>query len=1802
MLPYDLEIGKTMSRKEHDNGEATVPRRLTFLCKASAAIALLLTVAISSVALAQNAGNQVTDTLASADELVATARASFAASDAEKGREQLTSALRLYRDAFSADQGPEGKRRWSAKLLEVAYEYLRGGELREATLVLGEAADLEVPPMNEVDDGLAATVGAWHRQLALLDADARFELLYQWSLPTKTRKAVRALSSIVPHEAPPAVFARALGERPRKESFQVASVGDVSGLFSSAWSLVESAADAGRLRGLTNELEALVGDEVPNARFVLTLAEIIQLEGELDEALAQRLDERILQTDAALKQPREGSQQIDTQSLVIAATSLSRQPLAARSERLLKSLIEYTYGGESFRMRAFLRVALAKAIRNRLADSSSDVLADPRLRLWIPSDRTTASSSGMGCVGSMWLAHEDHILHLAGPDNSVLFFCYPLTGDFQFSCEAQDGGREGTEGGLEYGGLGFEDWGGGWVFKARDADLVHIFEQPSPYVPHSRVARFHRVAIQSNGEGFNVLSNGHPLWRDASPRLASPWIGLRSFRDRRPVFRNLKLTGSATIPREVRMSDGDVLRGWRAGCYGERLPSPFATTLPRLLTECDWFLHEGIIHGMKRSRDDAAGIQSRLEYARPLLDGESVSYEFHYEPGEYEVHPALGRLAFLIVSAGVRIHWMTDGDREWSCLREDNAIVEPLNRRGPKPLPLNEGGWNRVSMALSNGKVSLSLNNTTIYVRDVGSDDPATFAFYRNRTQCSARIRNVVMRGDWPERLTDEQLNNLAATDVERSPAERHALHTMFEEPNVAANVIEVSRRAAELNVEAKFQLLSRWVLPGEDHPGFRLAGDFTPTKPVGNVVGGDFVAPALDLIDVANQLGRLDELRTRVEGINASVDAGYKQRARIALLYLIDVARDDVEAARANLGQLIDSIRESDHNRIDERWPETLALARGVDYPGTRETIAELFYVIYGLYANNRRGWRSLGSKNWDYFFFSLLGAHKLLLSGQPTLDQFNSAPPLENWLPVSLATSRTRGDGLPRPHWQAGKSQVNKYAGHEQDFLFFRMPLRGEYEVECELTPAAWRTIELSVAGTWVGPYWNRKAYVLGNFREEQPQRQVEPQIASPDEWARYRAVVRGGVCTTYFNGRKLHEEPVVEASDPWLAIRGTARSHGAVRNLRITGNPIVPEQIELATIPDLPGWIPYFEDTVSRDGDWRPYELSDGGGIVGVVKPELAGTLKESMLRYHRPMIEDGTIEYEFYYELGKADVHPALDCLALILEPAGVHIHWVTNGKYDCTGMDPANRFTEPANRRGSERFPLKQADWNHVRLTLRGDTAQLELNNELVYERELEPTNQRTFGLFHYADQTEARVRNIVWRGDWSKHLPPLGEQELAAPDHESLHELENLSELITHDFTRSAVPAGLFELTGFNVEEAIAPLAEGLRMKPPVRDAWTSARVTLRKPIYGDFDATLRFANLRISYGNRGTASLSLNAVDETGIVINCARSHTVKDRILCSARMSMPLPDKTKRLAGKHLTDETTSGILRLVRRGATIHALIAHEDSPNFRYIGSHGLPSAGTAVRIQISAGTVGNGSVDVLLKELNVRSNSSAIEAQVDPRVIALGQYTLALPDRYVHSFAAGTDGGFSVPGEPQAVVAEDGVKMRVDGRNDVRQVVVAFRRGIMGDFDVSTGFKTLNLPTVVNGEGSIDLSVRTSSDNQKQATLTLSKSTDREFRITAQTQPDSRTIVEAKAESVDGLRIIRIQRTVFFLYSESGFFRLLGQADLGTGDVERDSVRLTTRASTHSDAATEVLLKVFEIKASELVRQTMPEVK
>ena len=187
--------------------------------------------------------------------------------------------------------------------------------------------------------------------------------------------------------------------------------------------------------------------------------------------------------------------------------------------------------------------------------------------------------------------------------------------------------------------------------------------------PFARTAFLNRQSVRVRDDAAEFLINGHPVHQEE--RLAGPWLALNADHGRVPVFANLRLSGNPVIPRQVSLLAGDDLTGWLAVRYGESreqaspaeqqlalVPAVLRTSVPTI--EHDWWAEADTIRGQRVAAD--APRQSLLSYHRPLLENERISYEFLYVPGETAVHPALGRITFLLEPEGVALHWLTDGD------------------------------------------------------------------------------------------------------------------------------------------------------------------------------------------------------------------------------------------------------------------------------------------------------------------------------------------------------------------------------------------------------------------------------------------------------------------------------------------------------------------------------------------------------------------------------------------------------------------------------------------------------------------------------------------------------------------------------------------------------------------------------------------------------------------------------------------------------------------------------------------------------------------------------------------------------------------------------------------------------------------------------------------------------------------------------------------------------------------------------------------------------------------------------------
>jgi hypothetical protein len=1087
----------------------------------------------------------------------------------------------------------------------------------------------------------------------------------------------------------------------------------------------------------------------------------------------------------------------------------SEPSIIAAGRRLAGALIDRAELGDDVAVSSGLRGILAEADARRAG--APEALTGSIPPGWHPADTTTSQDLTSDGPPTFWIAHQGHLAHPTGSATDLLLFDQPLTGSYEFSVEALAG--RSTSSALACVGLSVRPSPAGGTSRISSIGPGESLEVPWRL---SRPDGFNRLTVQVTPKSVRYLINGHLAYQDDDPSPTSPWLGFATDLERHSVWRRATLKGQPAIPREVRLSHGDRLEGWISSFYGETQPArrtdPYVASTsanadmgnprpagkrarrprgPVDLVAYDWAASDGVIHGRRSVVDtepvnyydtESSGLtaeaeQSRLYYHRPLRGGDVLTYEFLYEPGQVMVHPAIDRLAFLLEPAGVKLHWMTAGADDLSGLPANNAIEEPANRRGSAPIPLKPGEWNSLKLELVADKVVIDLNGRRIYERSLEPERQRQFGLFHYKDQTEARARNFVLRGRWPERFTPDLEGHLTLTAPAptQSEAIRRARHAIVGEGYVAIEAGSIVERGRSLEPRARYELLSAWVLPSPDHPLVRLEGDFSPSFPIAAEgrtdgvrlqSGGALRSPALDLVDTSRELGKLDELAAKIEARKPVADdeTAASGRGRRAFLALIAIARGDDDAAL----RLIELIRPAlEKLPLDEpewsRWPELVLAERGMTRPALR---SQALAIVQALAVRSEKTpsleageWPP--SKLWTDQVQNLRARATLRVEAEKAgtkLDRaYGTDPDVPHWARVTPTFARTRGDGQPIPQWTLRDGQLTHHPGHAIDLMELTVPLRGDFQVDCELSTGPGREIRVAYAGLALGPKPDGKHLERTQYGRPLSDVILNPPVERRGEWSSYRLIVKGGRMTAFLDGRKVHDAPAPAECDPWLALLCTAAQSGAVRKIAISGTPRIPETLNLSAAPDLSGWL---IDDASRspNGDGPGWERR-GEEIVGRLVEDIPGADQESVLRYHRPMLENGRISYEFFVQPGKALVHPVVDRLVFVLESAGVRIHWLTDGAYERTGLTPDNRADEPENRRGPATLPLKPRAWNRIVLGLDGDRVTLELNGQPIYERRLEPTNQRTIGFFHYADATQARVRNVRYRGDWPRALP-----------------------------------------------------------------------------------------------------------------------------------------------------------------------------------------------------------------------------------------------------------------------------------------------------------------------------------------------------------------------------------------------------------------------------------------------------------
>ena len=693
-----------------------------------------------------------------------------------------------------------------------------------------------------------------------------------------------------------------------------------------------------------------------------------------------------------------------------------------------------------------------------------------------------------------------------------------------------------------------------------------------------------------------------------------PWLGLFTQRDRHAVWRNFLLRGEPTVPRELKLCQGDRLDGWVTSFYNESQPvrlqggetqdrygnpigrqggarSPqnrrSASSERKAESEnadaFDWSAADGVVRGRRVFPDDqqaqsmgenasSVAVQSRLCYFRPLRDGDLLSYEFLYEPGQTMVHPALDRLVFLCEPGGVRLHWMTDAN-DSAALAADNVVEEPENRRGPKALPLLVGKWNAIKLSTPGGKALLELNGQTIYERPLEPDLTRQFSFFHYKDQTAAQARNVVLRGRWPEAISADLKADLTARGgAVDSVAARRARRALIDESFYAFEAGRVLEAARKLSPKERYERLAGWVLAAPDRPVWRLSGEFSPSFAAPSIVkgagtgsaegardstkggtagrvetGGEIHAPALELIAAAQAIGRLDELTERVR--SAKAEGGTESpefvRGRLALMGLIQITRGDDAGALETMNAIEAPFEKVEPDApVYVRWPELLLTSKAIERPALRPRAAKLREILFDQQRVRRRadGPYQIFGVHWEQMLSHEHARSHLLTLRDQDKAAGRAAPGGDlgapGWSRVTHTRAETRGQGRPTAQWDTHDGEIKHWPGHDVDMMYLNVPLRGDFQLDCELSRVGQR-IRVMYGGIGVAPGNDPKTlerFALGAAPSEQI---LNPPLEKLGDWYPFRLVVKGGRVQAFVNGRSVYELAISADSDPWLSL---------------------------------------------------------------------------------------------------------------------------------------------------------------------------------------------------------------------------------------------------------------------------------------------------------------------------------------------------------------------------------------------------------------------------------------------------------------------------------------------------------------------------------------------------------------------------------------------------------------------------------------------------------------------------------------
>ncbi|GAA5509547.1 DUF1583 domain-containing protein [Novipirellula caenicola] len=1055
------------------------------------------------------------------------------------------------------------------------------------------------------------------------------------------------------------------------------------------------------------------------------------------------------------------------------------------------------------------------------------------------------------------------------------------------------------------------------------------------------------------------------------------------------------------------------------------------------------------------------------------------------------------------------------------------------------------------------------------------------------------------------------------------------ATDALFAEQHIPESGMLICDRARSLPRQHAFELLTEWVLPNDQHSHFRVTSDYVAPDNTSEAAsstqsGGRIVSPAIMWLRLANELEKIDATRTAIT--QCRIDSPRNQCNQTALVALLAIEEGNIALASDLLEKLFSQALSDPELLNESRQAILLCADQAGRSPELSAIVIDPVQMVIQHYVKDihRTAWH----RHLEAAFAKLVEQSQQSETVPHASVLYAGKLDATQWHPVSRSSAMEHGYGYPAANWHLTAGSARKLSSHSDDFLFFASPLQGHFDIETDVTGFGYRDTQLMIAGQWTGLIYDHRHYAIGNISGELKRFAIDPPMQ--DTHGRgtihVRTTVRETEATTHFNARPIHVQPLPSRRDPWIAIRSPYNTHGGVDDLRITGSPTVPESIPLVTSPELTQWYDYFSTVTAathRLTDWKgsvPRQQSGNAAteITDARAIELPpGSSAERLLVYSRPMIEDGSIEYEFWYTPGETIAHPAVGRNCYLLGEQGVRLHRLTDGRYERSSLRSDNA-SEVSHDQPT--LSLLANSWNKMRVEVAGDQLRLLLNAELVYESTLQSDRlQRRFGLFHYADRSDLRVRNPHWTGDWPKQIPELDAQELAVYANAELDRTaEELPELFVQEINAQSILERKFTVVTGNASTDVQSSDDGVRLLRDGQEGYSGTLLGAAVDVGGDFDVVLSYDQFeyKSDAGKVASVQVYVRAKNEERDVaaVQCTQGRDGTFSVQCMKMQTINGEDR-RHYFGRYPT-EASAGRIRICRRENKIHYLHAENDSTQFQLIGENDfsgedLQDLGIQFGVQIQ-GAGGYSRVRFTKIEIRAERLSGLATASADAMLAKFNEQREQLPDSFHCDFRNTPldENDFHTWGNLHDWnQSTGGVLVDSPGTDHWTSAGISLKHIIQGDFDITFAFEPNELAVPQEGDYTqIYLQVETSDADRTQFNAMLVKSP----RGGTVSQAQSRTrnaqgysynrLGSLGISTPDYLRLLRRGKKIYFYagVESKKHEYLIGMTSAPDVPLNPFGVRLMLHTG-GSDRKSQMLVKSLDVKANQLTRLSLAPV-